>query len=150
MEWKIKRFDELSNEELYNIIKERINIFVVEQDCPYPELDGKDAFAYHLFQVREEGEIAAYARIYKHGLYYEEASFGRVIVKEKYRREGLGKELLTRAITFLQEELNEHKIKIQAQDYLRDFYGSFGFKPISEVYLEDNIPHVDMLLSPED
>ncbi|MDQ0253986.1 ElaA protein [Evansella vedderi] len=147
MDWKIKRYEELSNDELYNIIKERINIFVVEQDCPYPELDGKDNLAFHLFKENDNGEVIAYARIFHNGLYYDEASFGRVIVKEAYRREGLGRELLERAITFLHGELKETTIKIQAQDYLREFYGSFGFEPISEVYLEDNIPHVDMLLT---
>lgn len=145
--WRIKKYEELTNDELYNIIKERVNVFVVEQDCPYPELDSKDHLAYHLFKVNANGEIIAYSRIFSKGLYYEEASIGRVIVKEAFRKEGLGRELLQRAISFIYEELKESTIKIQAQDYLRDFYGSFGFEAISEVYLEDNIPHVDMLLS---
>ncbi|MDG5786068.1 GNAT family N-acetyltransferase [Evansella sp. AB-P1] len=144
MSWKIKTFEELSKRELYTIMKERVNVFIVEQDCPYPELDNKDEFAFHLFHERD-GEIIAYSRIFKGGDYYEEASFGRVIVKMEYRKEGLGRDLLERAIAFIHDELKERSIKIQAQDYLRNFYGSFGFKPITDVYLEDGIPHLDML-----
>lgn len=145
MSWYIKTFIELSKEELYNILKERVNIFVVEQACPYPDIDDKDRTAYHLFK-KEAGEIIAYSRIFKSGDYYAEASIGRVIVKAASRDRGLGRELLKQAITFVHQELKESAIKIQAQDYLRDFYGSFGFQPVSEVYLEDDIPHVDMLL----
>ncbi|ADU29054.1 GNAT family N-acetyltransferase [Evansella cellulosilytica] len=144
MGWTIKSFHELTSEQLYKIIKERINVFVVEQDCPYPELDDKDFVAYHLFN-EEDGEIIAYARIFSSGLYYDEASFGRVIVKETFRKRGMGRELLKRAISFIHDELKENDIKIQAQDYLRDFYASFQFKSITDVYLEDNIPHVDMI-----
>ncbi len=146
MSWQLKTFEELTNEQLYNIIKERLNIFVVEQDCPYPELDDIDQHCFHLF-TEEKGEIKAYCRILEAGLKYEEASIGRVIVKEKYRRNGLATELLNNAIDFTKNGLNETKIKIQAQDYLREFYGSFGFQSISEVYLEDGIPHVDMILN---
>ncbi|OIJ15633.1 GNAT family N-acetyltransferase [Anaerobacillus arseniciselenatis] len=146
MSWQLKTFEELTNEQLYNIIKERLNIFVVEQDCPYPELDDIDQHCFHLF-TEEEGEIKAYCRILEAGLKYEEASIGRVIVKEKYRRNGLATELLNNAIDFTKNGLNETKIKIQAQDYLKEFYGSFGFQPVSEVYLEDGIPHVDMILN---
>ncbi len=145
MVWQLKTFEELTNEQLYNIIKERLNIFVVEQDCPYPELDDLDQQSFHLFN-EEEGEIKAYCRILEAGVKYQEASIGRVIVKEKYRRNGLATQLLNNAIDFMSNGLNETKIKIQAQDYLRDFYSSFGFQPISEVYLEDGIPHVDMIL----
>ncbi|MFA9558586.1 GNAT family N-acetyltransferase [Evansella sp. AB-rgal1] len=144
MGWNIKTFEQLSNQELYNILKERVNIFVVEQECPYPEIDSKDQLAYHLFK-EEDGDVLAYARIFKGGDYYEEASIGRVIVIKEARATGLGRELLQEAINFLHNELEETSIKIQAQDYLRKFYGSFGFVPISEVYLEDGIPHLDML-----
>jgi ElaA protein len=146
MAWQLKKFEDLTNNQLYNIIKERLNIFVVEQDCPYPELDDLDQDSIHLFN-EEADEIRAYCRILNAGLKYKEASIGRVIVKEKYRRNGLATELLNNAIEYCDTELKQKQIKIQAQDYLRDFYGSFGFKPISEVYLEDGIPHIDMILN---
>lgn len=149
MTWKLLTFEQLSNYQLYNIIKERLNIFIVEQNCPYPELDDIDYDCYHFF-FEEDGEVKAYCRILDAGLKYKEASIGRVIVKEKYRRHGLATELLNKAISFTQNELKQQQIKIQAQDYLRQFYGSFGFEPISEVYLEDGIPHVDMILNGAD
>lgn len=144
MSWQLKTFDELTKNQLYTIIKERINIFVVEQNCPYPELDDLDQNSFHLF-FQEEGEIRAYCRILPKGLKYEEVSIGRVIVKEKFRRSGIATLLMKIAISFVEEELNETNIKIQAQDHLRHFYQSFGFTPVSEVYLEDGIPHVDMV-----
>lgn len=117
---------------------------MVEQDCPYPELDDHDRNAYHLFKTVND-EIAAYSRLLPQGTVYEEASIGRVLVNKEFRKQGLGRELLERSMDFLQEELGENKIKLQAQEYLRDLYASFGFKPVSEVYLEDGIPHVDMI-----
>ena len=142
--WSIKKFDELSTKELYAILKERTDVFVVEQACPYPELDGKDFASYHLFK-EQDGEIVAYLRVLPAGVSYDEASIGRVLVKQNYRGQGLAQQLLEKALCFLEDELHETTIKIQAQDYLRKFYGSFGFEVISETYLEDDIPHVDML-----
>lgn len=145
MGWKLKTFDELTTEELYIILKERVDIFVVEQNCAYPEIDGCDRDCYHLF-LEEEGELLAYLRIVPAGIKYEEASLGRVIVKQKHRGRGYAKELIGRALRFAHEELGARSVKIQAQHYLRDFYGAFGFQPLTEVYLEDGIPHLDMLL----
>jgi len=145
MTWQLKTYAELTKDQLYSIIKERINIFIVEQNCPYPELDDLDQGSYHLF-FEEDGEIRAYCRILPKGLKYEEVSIGRVIVKEAYRRNGIASILVRSAIDFVETELNETEIKIQAQDHLRSFYGSFGFKSISETYLEDGIPHVDMII----
>ncbi|PIB61093.1 GNAT family acetyltransferase, partial [Pseudomonas sp. 2995-3] len=90
--------------------------------------------------------VAAYARLFRSGDYYDEASIGRILVKEAFRGQALGRTLVDRAISILRDELNETTIKIQAQNYLREFYSSFGFEPVTEVYLEDNIPHVDMIL----
>ncbi|RIW30706.1 GNAT family N-acetyltransferase [Bacillus salacetis] len=145
MSWNLKKFDELTNTELYNLLKERTFVFVVEQNCPYLEVDGKDPFSYHLFK-EDNGEIIAYLRILPAGVSYQEVSIGRVFVKKEYRGQGHAEELLSKGLEFIQKELNETAVKIQAQDYLRKFYGAFGFKPISETYLEDDIPHVDMLL----
>lgn len=148
MGWNLKRFNELTNQELYEILKERTSVFVVEQNCPYPEVDGKDPQSYHLFK-EENGEIISYLRVLPAGVSYKEASIGRVLVKKEYRGQGLAEELLRRGLDFIHDELKDDTIKIQAQDYLRKFYGSFGFKAITDTYLEDNIPHVDMLLQTE-
>ncbi|OOR26959.1 GNAT family N-acetyltransferase [Bacillus wiedmannii] len=145
MSWNLKKFDELTNIELYNLLKERTLVFVVEQNCPYPEVDGKDPFSYHLFK-EDDGEIIAYLRIVPAGVSYQEISIGRVFVKKEYRGQGIAEELLKKGLDFIQNELKEKTVKIQAQDYLRKFYSSFGFQTISQTYLEDNIPHVDMLL----
>ncbi|MEH7030161.1 MULTISPECIES: GNAT family N-acetyltransferase [Bacillus] len=145
MSWNLKKFDELTNIELYNLLKERTLVFVVEQNCPYPEVDGKDPFSYHLFK-EDNGEIIAYLRIVPAGVSYQEISIGRVFVKKEYRGQGIAEELLKKGLDFIQNELKEKTVKIQAQDYLRKFYSSFGFQTISQTYLEDNIPHVNMLL----
>ncbi|MEW4369360.1 GNAT family N-acetyltransferase [Paenibacillus kandeliae] len=146
MTWYIKHFNELNTTELYCILKERTDIFVVEQNCPYPEVDGKDIHCYHLFKWEDE-QIVAYARLLPPGIAYTQASIGRVIVKASHRGQGLAGDLFARAIHYIQQQLNETEIKIQAQEYLCTFYGSYGFEPISESYLEDGIPHVDMLLT---
>ncbi|WP_017726826.1 GNAT family N-acetyltransferase [Halalkalibacterium ligniniphilum] len=146
MEWQLKAFQELSLDELYEIIKLRINVFVVEQTCPYQELDDFDRDAVHLC-AWEHGRLVAYARILKAGSKYNEASIGRVIVNPVDRSRGFGKMLFRRALNYCTEVLNETKVKIQAQTYLRAFYGSFGFQEISDVYDEDGIPHVDMMKS---
>jgi ElaA protein len=145
MSWNVRRFDELTTNELYAILKERTQVFVVEQECPYLEVDGKDLLSYHLYK-EENGEIAAYARLLPPGVSYLEASIGRVFVKKEYRGRGFAGELLIRSLDFLHGELGETKIKIQAQEYLREFYGSFGFTAITDTYLDDGIPHIDMVL----
>ncbi|OLO39077.1 GNAT family N-acetyltransferase [Alkalihalophilus pseudofirmus] len=146
MDWKMKSFEELTNLEVHNILKERTNVFVVEQSCAYHEVDGYDLVSHHLFK-ENDGDVIAYLRILPSNSKYEECSIGRVIVKKEYRRTGLAKDMLTRAIEIIENELNETKIKIQAQQYLEHFYGTFGFKTVSEVYMEDDIAHVDMVYS---
>lgn len=144
MIWKIKTFDQLTGEEVYKLLKLRSEVFVVEQNCVYLDPDGKDQQSYHLY-LEDEGEIVACTRLLNKGVAYKQASIGRVIVKKDYRGKGLSRELLLKAISFIEETMKETEIKIQAQAYLFDFYGSFGFKAISEKYLEDGIPHIDML-----
>lgn len=144
MEWQIKHFDELDSLELYKIIKQRINVFVVEQNCPYPDCDDKDLNSYHLFS-EDDDLIVAYCRILLPGVSYKEPSIGRVLVHKEYRRQGLGKELMKKAIEYIEEELGKNRIRISAQQYLLKFYTGLGFKVVSDMYLEDNIPHLEML-----
>lgn len=144
MNWNLKKFKELSVEEIYKILALRNEIFIVEQECAYLDCDDKDLNSYHLFS-KENGEIIAYLRILEKGVSYDEISIGRVAVKKNYRGKGISREMLLKAIDFVENNLNEDTIKIQAQAYLLNFYSSLGFKAVSEEYLEDNIPHIDML-----
>lgn len=145
MKYRIKKFDDLSSIELYKIIESRVNIFVVEQECPYPECDNKDQFAHHLY-LKDKNKIAAYCRILPAGISYPEASIGRVLVKKDYRRKNIGTKLMKRAISFIKDNFKQNKIKISAQEYALDFYQQLNFKIVSEKYLEDGIPHYEMLL----
>lgn len=144
MELHIKKFSELSNQELYKIIEARINIFVVEQNCPYTECDNKDQQSYHLY-YQEQGEIAAYLRLIPAGISYKEASIGRVLVKKDFRRNKLGTKLMKKSLDYAKNELNINKIRISAQEYVLDFYNNLGFKLVSDRYLEDGIPHFEMI-----
>lgn len=146
MQWEIKAFDQLSLQELYTIFTLRTNVFVVEQACPYPELDGKDPNCLHLLGTIN-GELVAYLRILPAGLRYDEVSIGRVVIKPSHRGKGLGRLMMEQAIHCITNEWKESQIKIGAQAYLEKFYQSLGFEPVSEVYLEDDIPHLDMLYS---
>lgn len=144
MKWKLKKFKELTAKEVYEILRIRSEIFVVEQECPYQDPDSKDENSHHLF-VYEDEKIVAYLRILEKGISYDEISIGRVLIDKDYRGRGLARKLMLEAIRFIESNLNEKEIKISAQAYLKDFYKSLGFKDVSEVYLEDNIPHIDML-----
>ncbi len=147
MNFHFKNFNELTLDEFHNIVQLRINVFVVEQDCPYPELDNKDRTAMHLFAYAEgsSNEIIAYTRIFKPGDYYEEAAFGRVVVHPDYRKQQLGYELIEKTIEAIETQFNISKIKIGAQTYLKKFYESFGFKQAGDAYIEDGIPHIYMV-----
>ncbi len=146
MKWVYKRFEELTKQELHDMIKARIDVFVVEQNCPYPEVDGYDPEADHLWLEDQNGQIIAYCRIFLSGVKYNEASIGRILVLKEMRGKGYAKELMTRALNVIKGQYGEKAVKIQAQEYLLDFYGSFGFQGITETYLEDGIPHVDMVM----
>ena len=143
MEKVIKKFDELTLNELYDILKLRVDIFVVEQNCPYGELDNKDKESIHVF-YRENGEITAYLRIIPKFLSYESVSMGRICVKQEFRSRKLGREIVKDAINYIEKDLKEYIITIGAQEYLKDFYASFDFKPVSDIYDEDGIKHLDM------
>ncbi|MGH4119613.1 GNAT family N-acetyltransferase [Clostridium sp.] len=144
MNWIIKKFNELSSDELYEILKLRSEVFVVEQECIYEDCDGKDKKSYHLF-AEQNGEILVYLRILEKGVTYNEISIGRVLANKKYRGRGFAKQMMLRAIEFIEHYLNENEIRISGQEYLLDFYSSFGFVKVSEGYLEDGIPHIEML-----
>lgn len=149
MQWKIKTFGELTTAELYEILRIRAEVFVVEQTCVYQDLDLKDKRAYHVF-VEENGEIIAYLRVLEKDVSYPEISIGRVLVKETYRGRGLARKLMQRAVSFIEEVLRENEIRISAQKYLLKFYESLGFTMVSEVYQEDGIEHVEMLYSADE
>ena len=144
--FKIKRFNELSTLELYNLLQLRSEVFVVEQNCVYLDIDGKDAKAIHLLGIFD-GELVAYVRIFKPGDYFEEASIGRVVIKQSFRDRKWGYDLMNKAIKVVEAELNETQITISAQLYLKKFYENLGFKQTSETYLEDDIPHIQMKLN---
>jgi ElaA protein len=140
----IKNFSELSTEEIYNILKLRSEVFVVEQNCVYQDIDEKDQKATHLF-IEKNNEIIAYTRIFKKGDYYEEnPSIGRVVVSKKERGKNLGKEIMLNSIEFIKKELEGRKIELSAQKYLDKFYKDLDFYSEGEDYLEDGIPHQRM------
>ncbi len=144
MNWHLKRFNELTINEIYEILRLRNEVFVVEQTCAYQECDGKDINSYHLYS-EENGQIISYLRIIEKGVSYDEVSIGRVLVRKNYRGQGISREMMLKAIKFIEQTLSEEEIRIQAQAYLAEFYKSFGFNEISAEYLEDGIPHIDML-----
>ena len=141
--WKIKRFKELSNVELYSLLQLRSEVFVVEQNCVYQDIDGKDYKALHLIG-EFDNKIVAYARLFKSGDYFQNASIGRVVVAQKYRDKKWGHELIQNAINIIESNFEESKITISAQLYLQKFYESHGFIQTSAMYLEDDIPHIEM------
>lgn len=143
MNFLIKKFQELSLNELYQLLQLRSEVFIVEQNCVYQDIDGKDEKALHLLGTFEN-EIVAYVRIFKPSDYFEEASIGRVVVKQNYRNRKWGYDLMQKAIEVTKSELKETNITISAQLYLQKFYENLGFVKTSEVYLEDDIEHIQM------
>ena len=143
LKWKIKRFEALTTVELYDLLQLRSEVFVVEQNCVYQDIDYKDQKALHLIG-EDNGQIVAYARLFKPKDYFDEASIGRVVVKPTYRDKKLGHILMREAVYFIKSQFNETKITISAQLYLKKFYESHDFIQTSETYLEDDIPHIEM------
>lgn len=144
MNWFLRTFDELSLRQLYRIMKLRQEVFVVEQNCPYLDADGEDEHAEHLFARSDNGEMVAYARLYKANASQSYSRIGRVLTAKSVRRTGVGRELMKRAIDYLEQRTEHGPIRVGAQVYLLQFYQEFGFKPIGDEYLEDGIPHIDM------
>ena len=143
IQWKIKYFEDLTTHQLYDILKLRSEIFVVEQNCVYLDIDGKDKLALHLFG-EFQGKIVAYSRLFKAGISFDNASIGRVVVDANYRDRKWGHDLMREAISGIKLHFGESKITIGAQLYLKKFYESHGFIQTSEMYLEDDIPHIEM------
>ncbi len=142
---QFKSFNELSNEEIYELFKIRSEVFVVEQNCIYNDFDNKDLEAIHLL-VKEDKKIIAYLRILKKDVSFPDPSIGRVLVIKEKRGNGIARLILNKGIEFVFSQFSENAITISAQKYLKNFYCSLGFVPISGVYLEDGIPHLDMSL----
>lgn len=145
LNWVFKKFDELSSTELYSIMRLRNEVFVVEQNCVYQDADDKDEKCRHLCGWDGEN-LVAYTRIIPPGVSYNVASIGRVVTSPKYRNTGAGRKLMEESINKTFSEFNCKEIKIGAQVYLTKFYQSLGFLQCSDEYLEDGIPHIEMIL----
>ena len=139
----IKSFEELNKAEFYQIVKLRIEVFIVEQNCPYPDLDDKDQEAHHMW-IEDTVEIVCYLRINPAGSRFAEPSLGRIVTKRSHRKQGLAEVLINKAINLVCEK-ESRAIRISAQCYLEKYYEKFGFLKASEEYLEDDIPHIEML-----
>lgn len=144
MEIEVKSFDELSTKQLYELLQLRNEVFVVEQDCVYQDIDGKDDRALHIMGW-EDDKLVAYARCFQTGDYFDKASIGRVLVRENYRKLGYGHAITKASIQAVKTNYKAESIKISAQTYLVIFYESHGFKTTGERYLEDGIPHIAMV-----
>lgn len=144
MEVVIKTFNQLTTEELYQILRLRSEVFVVEQDCVYQDVDNKDQKALHIIGTKN-GEIVAYTRIFKPGDYFNNVSIGRVVVSQDQRKYGLGKRIMQASLAAIDQRFPNQPIEISAQSYLLKFYTELGFKVTGEEYLEDGIPHRRML-----
>lgn len=148
----VSRWDQLDNltpRALYAMLKLRVDVFVVEQKCPYPEIDGKDFVAFHL-RILDGEELAASLRVLPPEHDGKPVKIGRVVVAPDYRGYKLGQRLMKEAIEFAQARFPDTAIELGGQSHLQKFYGSFGFEAISDEYLEDGIPHVDMRLEPRE
>lgn len=147
IQWEIKKFSELTAVELYELLRLRVDVFVVEQACPYPELDGKDLNleTLHVAIRLADGNLAAYFRILAPGVSYPGVSIGRVVTAKAFRGRGLSHGLIEKAIELARENWPGIPIQIGAQEYLKRFYQSHGFETTSKIYIEDGIPHIDMV-----
>jgi ElaA protein len=145
LEWQWCRLGELSGEQVYAVLAARVAIFVVEQNCAYQDLDGLDSDAEHLIAWSGR-DVAGYLRVLGPGTRFDDPSIGRIITTQPFRGSGLGRELVTRGIERARMRYPGRPVRISAQKYLEKFYGGLGFETVSEPYLEDGIPHVEMLL----
>ena len=149
-DWKVKHYNDLSLNEFHDIIALRIAVFVIEQNCPYQELDGKDKKSYHLICRNDNGEIVSTARIIPPGVAYTQVAIGRVVIADSARGLGLGHELMRQCMHFIVEEFGQVPVILSAQKHLKNYYASHGFASTGKEYLEDNIPHVEMIYTPKE
>ncbi|MBO3115267.1 GNAT family N-acetyltransferase [Winogradskyella sp. DF17] len=140
-----KSFNELNTDELYKLLQLRSEVFVVEQDCVYQDIDDKDQRALHILGFKD-GSLVAYTRVFKPGDYFNEASIGRVVVEENERNHSYGYAIMKASIEAIKNKFKTLDIRISAQTYLTKFYNNLGFYKVGEEYLEDGIPHINMLL----
>jgi len=143
MEWSLKKFHELTLDELYAILKLRSNVFIVEQNCVYNDLDGKDELAWHLMGT-ENKNLIAYTRILPSGIVYPEPAIGRVVISPSKRKTGLGREIMKRSIDQCARLFGDTPVTLSAQAYLKKFYESFGFIAHGDEYFDDGILHIEM------
>ncbi len=148
MEFRSIHFSKLSLQELYDILQLRSEVFVVEQNCVYQDIDGYDQVASHICAY-EQQILVAYARILPEDTYFKQVSIGRIVVKETYRGKDLGHELMRYCLRFITDNFGKQIIKISAQEHLKKFYEKHEFKQIGRAYLEDGIPHIAMLANLE-
>jgi ElaA protein len=148
MHWICKKFDELEPRELYAMLRLRSEVFVVEQNCVFLDMDNKDQDSHHLLGWRG-GKLLAYARIVPAGISYVESSIGRIVTSPEARGKGIGRDLLRQSIETLYTLHGKTVIRIGAQYYLKEFYESFGFRQAGAIYVEDGIEHIEMLLLTE-
>lgn len=144
LEIKTKSFEELTKQELYDVLQLRSEVFVVEQDCVYQDLDGKDQEALHVLGFKND-KLIGYTRIFEPGVYFKEASIGRVVVAKNERQYKYGYDIMEASIKAIKSHYDKTLIKISAQSYLKQFYTNVGFNSIGESYLEDGIPHIAMI-----
>jgi len=147
MEIRIKTFDSLTTRELHDLLQLRSEVFVVEQDCVYQDIDGKDIKALHILGYVDT-KLAAYTRCFAPGDYFKEAAIGRVVVAGEFRKFGYGHEIIKESIHAIHTHYNSEEIKLSAQTYLTHFYEQHGFESTGETYLEDGIPHIAMIKNP--
>lgn len=149
LNWQIKPYNEFNTNEFHDIIALRLKAFVVEQNCCYLDLDGKDKKCYHLICRDGQGKVVATARILHPGASYPEVSIGRVVIDQTIRGNGVGHELMKHCMSYILDEFGDVAIRISAQKHLEGYYGKHNFQSSGKEYLEDNIPHVEMLYTPK-
>ena len=151
LSWQFARFDDLAMRDWYAVSTARIDVFIMEQNCPFQDNDGADFFSWHLLgwhEVSGRRELAAYCRLVDPGVKFAEPSIGRVITTRPFRRHGYGKQLMREALTRHDDLYPELANRIGAQQRLEKFYGELGFTTSSDMYIEDGIPHVEMVRVP--
>jgi ElaA protein len=148
LDWQVKHYPELTTNEFHDIIALRLKAFVVEQNCSYLDLDGKDKKCYHLICRDGFGKVVATARILPPGISYSEVSIGRVVLDQEIRGKGIGHQLMEQSMKFINEEFGAVPVRISAQKHLENYYNTHNFFSTGKEYLEDEIPHVEMLNTP--